>query len=75
MTSKKFLVQKSINDLEHPPSSPDLAPNDFWLFSKIKSTLKGRLFQETEDNLKCEEGTENCTTTGVPKIFPSCPCA
>jgi hypothetical protein len=27
--------------MEHPPYFPDLAPNNFWLFPKIKSVLKG----------------------------------
>jgi hypothetical protein len=31
------------------PRSPDLAPSDFLLFLKIKSSLKGRKFQEIED--------------------------
>jgi hypothetical protein len=35
--------------MEHPLHSPDLAPNDFWLFPKMKSALKGRRFQDTED--------------------------
>jgi hypothetical protein len=35
--------------MEHPSCSPDLAPNDFWLFPKIKSTLKGQMYQDTED--------------------------
>jgi len=35
--------------MEHPPYSPDLDPNDFWLFPRIKSALKGRRFQYTED--------------------------
>jgi transposase len=35
--------------MEHSPYSPDLAPNDFWLFLKIKSALTGRIFQDTED--------------------------
>jgi hypothetical protein len=38
---KQFLAQKSITEMEHPPCFPDLALNDFWLFPKIKSTLKG----------------------------------
>jgi hypothetical protein len=29
----------------HPPYSPDLAPADFFLFPKLKTTLKGRHFQ------------------------------
>jgi len=28
----------------HPPYSPDLAPSDFLLFSKLKMKLKGRRF-------------------------------
>jgi histone-lysine N-methyltransferase SETMAR len=41
---KQFLAQKSIAEMGHPPYSPDLASNDFWLFPKIKSALKGRRF-------------------------------
>jgi hypothetical protein len=33
----------------HKLYSPDLTPNDFWLFPKIKSALKGRVFHDTED--------------------------
>jgi hypothetical protein len=37
---EQFLAQKSITEMEHPPYSPDLVPNGFWLFPKIKSALK-----------------------------------
>jgi hypothetical protein len=40
LSVKQFLAQKSITEMEHPPYSPDLAPNDFWLFPIIKSALK-----------------------------------
>jgi histone-lysine N-methyltransferase SETMAR len=40
LSVKQFLAQKSITEIEHPPCSPDLALNDFWLFPKIKSALK-----------------------------------
>jgi hypothetical protein len=33
--------------MQHPVSSPDLAPNDLWLFPKM-SALKGR-FQGIEE--------------------------
>ena len=33
----------------HPPYSPDLAPTDFFLFPKLKTTLKGRGFQTIEE--------------------------
>jgi hypothetical protein len=46
---KQFLAQKSITETEKPFSSPDLAPNGFWLFPKIKSALKGRRFLDIED--------------------------
>jgi len=35
--------------LEHPAYSPDLAPSDFFLFPKIKETLKGRHFDDIDD--------------------------
>jgi hypothetical protein len=40
LSVKQFLAQKLITELEHPPYSPDLAPNDFWLFPEIKYALK-----------------------------------
>jgi transposase len=32
-----------------PPYSPDLAPADFFLFQKLKPSLKGRRFQAVEE--------------------------
>jgi hypothetical protein len=29
LSVKQFLAQKSITAMEHPPSSPDFAPNDY----------------------------------------------
>jgi len=40
------LLQTSV--VPHPPYSPDLAPADFFLFPKLKTTLKGRRFQTIE---------------------------
>jgi hypothetical protein len=64
--------QKTITEIQHPPYSPDLAPNNFWLFPKIKSALKERIFQDIKD-------IQNNVTTAlkaVPqqelqKIFPT----
>ena len=36
---KKFLTERGITLIQHPPYSPDLAPCDFWLFDKLKSSL------------------------------------
>jgi hypothetical protein len=49
LSSKHFLAQKSGAVMERPPYSPELAPNDFWLFPKINSALKRLKFQDIED--------------------------
>jgi transposase len=46
---REFLATKQITVLEQPAYSPDLAPNDFILFSKIKEILKERHFDEIDD--------------------------
>jgi hypothetical protein len=33
----------------HPPYSQDLAPCDFWLFPKVKMTMKGKRFELIQD--------------------------
>jgi transposase len=39
----------------HPPYSPDLAPCDFWLFPKVKITMKCKRFESIQD---IEAGTK-----------------
>jgi histone-lysine N-methyltransferase SETMAR len=52
LSADQFLAQKLTAEMGHPPCSPDLAPNDFWLFTEIKSALKERRFQDIEDTKK-----------------------
>jgi hypothetical protein len=52
--------------MEYLPHFPDLSLNDFWLFPKIKSSLKDKVFRILKTSKKYAEGTENSTTTGVP---------
>jgi histone-lysine N-methyltransferase SETMAR len=40
-----YLAKHQISVVPHPPYSPDLTPADFFLFPKLKTTLKGRRFQ------------------------------
>jgi len=47
-SKEEFLATKQITVLEHPASSPDLAPSDFFLFPKIKEILKRRHFDDTD---------------------------
>ena len=42
--------------LEHPPSSPDLAPSDFYLFPKLKLFLAGQRFSSNQEAIAAVEG-------------------
>jgi transposase len=44
LSVREFLAKHSIPVVPHPPYSPDLAPCDFFLFPRLKSTLKGKRF-------------------------------
>ena len=46
---REFLTTHEATFIPHPPYSPDLAPADFFLFPKLKSSLKGRRFQAVEE--------------------------
>ena len=35
--------------LPHPPYSPDLALNDYWLFADLKKMLQGKRFDSNEE--------------------------
>jgi len=38
---REFLTKHEADVVQRPPYSPDLAPADFFLFPKLKSSLKG----------------------------------
>jgi hypothetical protein len=44
-----FLAKNKMTIVPQPPYSPDLAPANFFLFPKLKSTLKGRCFDATDE--------------------------
>jgi hypothetical protein len=46
---KKFLVNRNVAVLHHPPYLPELAPADYFLFPKFKFPLKVRHFQTVEE--------------------------
>ncbi|KAI6647180.1 Transposase [Oopsacas minuta] len=43
---KEKIASIGLEELEHPPYSPDLAPCDFWLFDGLKKHLAGTVFGE-----------------------------
>jgi len=46
---RSYVAKRQTSTVPHPPYSPDLAPADFFLFSKLKTTLKVRRFQTIEE--------------------------
>jgi len=46
---RSYMAKYQTSVVPHPIYSPDLAPADLFLFPKLKTTLKCRRFQTTED--------------------------
>ena len=57
-----FLSDKNITVCPHPPYSPDLAPYDFWLFPKVKMTMKGKRFESIQ-------GIDTATTAQLKTLM------
>ena len=66
----EFLVKHQITQETQPPYSPDAVSCDFWLFPKLKLTLKGKRFQtvyEIQENMM-EQLMAIRTTMRGPKV-------
>ncbi|CAH1988332.1 unnamed protein product [Acanthoscelides obtectus] len=50
--TRQYLTEENVELLDHPPYSPDLSPNDFFTFPKIKNRLRGQRFQSPVDAFK-----------------------
>ena len=71
---KQFLAQRKMAVLDHPPYSPVLAPADYFLFPKVKSHLKWRLFDSISDIQKAMTSTLNTNAKddfnkGIQKLY------
>ena len=69
MTAKitAFLRTQNIDLMSHPPYSPDLAPNDFFLFPYVKNNMRGQRFPTPA------EAVDTCfgdTSIRVAKVLP-----
>ena len=49
MLVREFLAQNKTVNMPQPAYSPDLAPVDFFLFLKLKTPMKGKLFSTIEE--------------------------
>jgi transposase len=71
---KQFLAKRNATVLDHPPYSPNLAPADYFLFQKVKSHLKGRLFDSISGIQKAVTSTLNTIANndfykGIQKLY------
>jgi len=65
----QFLSNKNIMVCPHPPYLPDLTPCDFWLFPKVKMTMKGKRFESFQDT---EAATTAQLKTLTKEDFQNC---
>jgi len=54
-------AKNSTHIITQPQHSPDFAPCDFWLFSKLKRPLRGTRFESIKEIRKIEEGADGYT--------------
>ncbi|CAH1961298.1 unnamed protein product [Acanthoscelides obtectus] len=47
--TRQYLTEENVELLDPPPYNPDLGPNDFFTFPKIKNRLRGQRFQSPEE--------------------------
>jgi len=62
---RNFLAKNETTVVPQPPYSPDLAPADFFMFSKLKSTVKGRCSDTPPE--KFDEGVVHHSERSVPE--------
>ena len=68
--NNRFFGQKQYGTLRQPPYYSDLAPCDFWLFPKLKTTLKGASLLVTYGHYgKNDGGAQEHSRGGVQEVF------
>lgn len=71
--AQEKLTELKFEIVPHPPYSPDLAPSDFHLFSKLKMFLAGKRFRSNEEaigavNAYFDDLKENHFREGIEKL-------
>jgi len=66
---RQFMSNKNITVCPHPPYSQHLATCDFWLFPKVKMTMKGKRLESIQD---IEAATTAQLKTLTKKEFQNC---
>jgi transposase len=67
---KDFLAETYVKTVQRPPYSSEMAAADFYLFPRLKSTLKGRRFCDTADISKnATEELKRLSQNGFQECF------
>ncbi|UYV65437.1 hypothetical protein LAZ67_3004385 [Cordylochernes scorpioides] len=69
VTVQLYLAEHGIALLPQPPYSPDIAPNDFFFYPKIKKVLKGRRFDSISE---IKENSNNILKSLKDEDFQRC---
>jgi len=70
LSVQQFLAKNNMTVIPHPPSSPDLAPCDFFLFPHMKCQMKGKRFADVSKvKKKTLEVLNNISTEAFQKCF------
>lgn len=70
LSIREFLASKNIPVVPHPPYSPDLAPCDFFLFPRLKCTLKGHRFEDVNETIdNATQELKAITTEEIQRCF------
>lgn len=75
--AKAAVQECGFTEISHPPYSPDLAPSDYYLFSKLKSDLRGKKFGSDEEIKSAvlehfDTKDENYFLTGIEMLPKRC---
>ncbi|GBP32707.1 Mariner Mos1 transposase [Eumeta japonica] len=65
----RFLESQKTEVTGHPPCSPDLAPNDFYLFSSVKNKLPGQRFSSRRGRRCAQNARFGDTSSECKKCF------
>ncbi|UYV67222.1 hypothetical protein LAZ67_4004429 [Cordylochernes scorpioides] len=69
VTVQLYSAKHGIALLPQPPYSPDIAPNDFFVYPKIKKVLKGRRFDSISE---IKENSKNILKSLKDEDFQRC---
>ena len=64
-----WMASRGMKPAQHPPYSPDLSPCDFFLFPRIKDSLRGIRSQSTEE---LKKASKNYLKRLLKKNFERC---